>query len=66
MSCGGGFTPGGASRFYLGQRYADDWKFFIYFQYQAFFGCVCMLKYWFSSYDVICPVLHLFPVQFGG
>ena len=42
------------SRFYLGQRYADDWKFFIYLQYQAFFGFVCMLNYWFSSNDDIC------------
>ena len=29
--------------------------FFNYFQYQEFVGCVCMLNYWFSSNDVICP-----------
>ena len=28
---------------------------FNYFQYQEFVGCVCMLNYWFSSYDEICP-----------
>ena len=29
--------------------------FFNYFQYQEFVGCVCMLNYWFSSNDEICP-----------
>ena len=29
--------------------------FFKYFQYQEFVGCVCMLNYWFSSNDEICP-----------
>ena len=29
--------------------------FFNYFQYQEFFGCVCMLNYWFCSNDDICP-----------
>ena len=56
MSCGGGFTPGGA--------YDSVWDsvkpmtgnfFFYYFQYQEFVGCVCMLNYWFSSNDDICP-----------
>ena len=56
MSCGGGFTPGGA--------YDSVWDsvkpmtgkyFFNYFQYQEFVGCVCMLNYWFSSNDDICP-----------
>ena len=48
------------SRFYLGQRYADDWKFFIYFQYHVFFGCVCMLNYWFSSNYDICAIYYNF------
>ena len=57
MSCGGGFlTPDGA--------YGSVWDsvkpmtgkyFFNYFQYQEFVGCVCMLNYWFSSNDEICP-----------
>ena len=56
MSCDGGFTPGGA--------YDSVWDsvkpmtgnfFFYYFQYQDFVGCVCMLNYWFSSNDDICP-----------
>ena len=57
MSCGGGFfTPGGA--------YDSVWDsvkpmtgkcFFNYFQYQEFVGSVCMLNYWFSRYDEICP-----------
>ena len=56
MSCGGGFTPGGA--------YYSVWdsvklmtgnSFFNYFQYHEFVGCVCMLNYWFSSSDDICP-----------
>ena len=54
------------SRFYLGQRYADDWKFFIYFQYQAFFGYVCLLNCWFSSNDIICAYNYFFPVQVEG
>ena len=28
---------------------------FIYFQYQEVVGCVCMLNYWLSSNDDICP-----------
>ena len=56
MSCGGGFTPGGA--------YDSVWDsvnpmtgnyFFNYFQYQEFVGCVCMLNFWFSSNDEFCP-----------
>ena len=67
VSCGGGFTPGGA--------YDSVWDsvkpmtgnfFFYYFQYQEFVGCVCMLNYWFSSNDDICPELQLFPVQVEG
>ena len=30
-------------------------KYFNYFQYQEFVGCVCMLNFWFSSIDEICP-----------
>ena len=41
--------------------------FFNYFQYQEFVGCICMLNYWFSSYDEICArQLQLFPVQVEG
>ena len=57
MSCGGGFlTPDGT--------YDSVWDsvkpvtgnyFSKYFQYQEFVECVCMLNYWFSSYDEICP-----------
>ena len=43
-------------RFCLGQCVAGYWKFFFnYFQYQEVVGCICMLNYWFSSYDEICP-----------
>ena len=54
--CGGFFNPDGA--------YDSVWDsvkpmtgkyFFNYFQYQEFVGCVCMLNYWFSSNDDICP-----------
>ena len=62
MSCGRGFTPGGA--------YDSIWDSvmpltgnFIYFQYQAFFGYVCMLNFWFSSNDTICAYNYFFPVQ---
>ena len=56
MSCGGGlFTPDGAYDS-VWDCETDDWKFFFnYFQYQEFVGCVCMLNYWFSSNDDICP-----------
>ena len=57
MSCGGGFcSPGGA--------YDSVWDsvkpmagkyLFNYFQYQEVVGCACMLNYWFSSNDGICP-----------
>ena len=56
MSCGGGFlTPDGT--------YVSVWdsvmpmtgKFFNYFQFQEFVGSVCMLNYWFSNNDGICP-----------
>ena len=56
MSCGGGFTPGGAY-----DSVCDSVKpmtgnyFFYYLQYQVFVVCVCMLNYWFSSNDEICP-----------
>ena len=60
MSCGGGF-------FTSGDAYDSVWDivkpmtgkyFFNYFQYQEFVGCVCMLNYWFSSNDEICPDNH--------
>ena len=56
MSCGGGFTPSGAydSVWDSGKPMTGNY-FFNYFQYQDFVGCVCMLNYWFSSNDEICP-----------
>ena len=33
---------------------------FIYFQYHEVVGCVCMLNYWFSSNDDICPDIYNF------
>ena len=60
MSCGGGFfTPDGAYDSALDSvcRLLEIF-FFNYFQYQEFVGCVCMLNYWFSSNDEICPDNH--------
>ena len=34
--------------------------FINYFQYQEFVGCICMLNYWFSSYDDICPDNYIY------
>ena len=57
MSCGGGSAL-------LVVLYDSVWdsvkpmagKYFInYFQFQEVVGCVCMLNYWFSSSDGICP-----------
>ena len=67
MSCGGGFIPGGA--------YGSVWdsvkqmagKYLInYFQYQEVVGYLCMLNYWFCSYDEFCADNYFFPVQVEG
>ena len=57
MSCGGGgFTPGGAYDSVWDSVRPMTGKFLInYFQYQEVVGCVCMLNYWVSSFDEICP-----------
>ena len=57
MSCGGEcFSPDGAYDSVWDSVRPLTGKFFIkYFQYQEFVGCVCMLNYWFSSIDDICP-----------
>ena len=57
MSCGGGsFTPDGAYDSVWDSVKPMTGKFFFnYFQYQEFVGCVCMLNFWFSSNDEICP-----------
>ena len=56
MSCGGGFfTPGAAYDSVWDSVKPMTGTFFNYFQYQEFVGCVCMLNYWFSSNDDICP-----------
>ena len=57
MSCGGGFfTPDGAYDSVWDSVKPMTGKFFFnYFQYQEVVGCVCMLNYWFSSNDDICP-----------
>ena len=64
MSCGAGFTPGGA--------YNSVWDsvmpmtgnyFFNYFQYEEVVGCVCMLNGWFSNNDDFCADNYFFPVQ---
>ena len=57
MSCGGGFlTPDGTyDSFWDSVKLMTGNYFFNYFQYQGFVGCFCMLYYWFSSYDEICP-----------
>ena len=62
MPCGGGyFTPDGAydSVWDIVKKVTGKY-FFNYFQYQEFVGCVCMLNYWFSSIDDICPVNYNF------
>ena len=55
MSCGGGFTPRGAYDSVWDSVKLTGNTFFYYFQYQEFVGCVCMLNYWFSRKDDICP-----------
>ena len=57
MSCGGGgFTPDGAYDSALDGVIPMTGKFFFnYFQFQEFVRCVCMLNFWFSSNDDICP-----------
>ena len=61
MSCGGGFTPDGT--------YDSVWDivkpvtgkfFFYYFQYQEVVGCICMLNFWFSSFDEFCADSYIF------
>ena len=43
-------------RFCLGQCEADGWKIpHQLFPVPEVVGCLCMLFYWFCSYDVICP-----------
>ena len=43
-------------RFCLGQCEAEDWKFLLHlFPVPRGVRCVCMLNYWFSSNDDICP-----------
>ena len=55
-SGGGSFSPEWCLRFCVGQRFADEGKYtFNYFQFQEVVGCVCMLHFWFSSNDDICP-----------
>ena len=56
MSCGGGFTPGGAYDSVWDSVKQMAGKYLIYyFQYQEVVGCLCMLISWFCSYDEICP-----------
>ena len=57
MSCGGGFfSPGGAYDSIWDSVKPMAGKYLIYyFQYHQFVGCICMLNYWFSSFDEICP-----------
>ena len=57
MSSGGGdFTPDGAyDSVWNSVRPMSGKSFINYFQYQEVVGCVCMLNYWFSSNDDICP-----------
>ena len=56
MLCGGGFTPGGAYDSVWDNVTSMAGKYLInYFQYQEVVRCVCMLNYWFSSNDDICP-----------
>ena len=56
MSCGGGsFTPDAAYDSVWDSVKPMTGNFFNYFQYQEFVGCVCMLNFWFSSIDEICP-----------
>ena len=63
LSCGGGFfTPGGAYDSVWDMVKPMTGKYFVnYFQYQEFVGCVCMLNYWFSSYDEFCPDNYNYP-----
>ena len=50
------FPPGGAYDSIWDSVKPMAGKYFIkYFQYHEFVGSICMLNYWFSRYDEICP-----------
>ena len=67
MSCGGGFTPGGAYDSVWDSVKPMTGNYLInYFQYQEDVWCVCMLIDWNSCYDVICADNYNFPVQVEG
>ena len=55
MSCGGGFTPGGAYDSLWDSLKPMTENSSSYFQFQEDVGCVGMLDSWFSSNDDICP-----------
>ena len=56
MSCGGGFTPGGAYDSVWDSVKPMTGKYIVYcFQYQEDVGCVGLLNGWFSSNDDISP-----------
>ena len=55
-------SPGGTYDSVLGQCEAVTGNYFInYFLYQEFVGCICLLNYWFSSYDEICQTTTTIP-----
>ena len=55
MSCGGGFFTPDAAYDSVWDSEADDWKFFQSFPVPRVCWMCCMLNYWFSSIDDICP-----------
>ena len=62
------FSPDGAYDFVWDSvRPMTGNYFFDYFQYQEDAGCVCMLNFWFSRFDIICADNYIyFLVQVAG
>ena len=61
MSCGGGFcSPGGTYDSVWDSVKPVTGNSSYYFQYHGFVGCICMLNFWFSSFDEFCADNYIF------
>ena len=66
MSCGGGFTADGTYDSVWDSVKPVTGNSSYYFQYHGFVGCICMLNFWFSSFDEFCAdnyILSLFMLK---
>ena len=60
MSCGGGFAADGTYDSVWDSVKPVTGNSSYYFQYQGFVGCICMLNFWFSSFDEFCADNYIF------